>query len=242
MLNIYDPAFVKKLFNRMSASYERMNYITSLGFSLIWRHQFIDTIKTSDQPVQVLDLLSGLGENWSILLKKFPNGKFVALDFSESMIQSSSKKNHKKLNNRFLILQQDILANELHEGKYDIITCAFGLKTFDEEQLQQLAKRVFNALKKDGKFSFIEISMPPNKILCFFYKLYLSKIIPVLGSLFLGNPSDYKLLWVYTEKFKNCNKAKLIFEENGLHVKYKSYFFGCATGLIGTKQPTTNTL
>ena len=29
---IYDPAFVKGLFNRMSRSYERMNYVASFGF------------------------------------------------------------------------------------------------------------------------------------------------------------------------------------------------------------------
>ena len=33
---IYNPAFVKNLFNSMSKSYNRMNYITSFGFSERW--------------------------------------------------------------------------------------------------------------------------------------------------------------------------------------------------------------
>lgn len=41
MENIYDPEFVKGLFNRMSNSYERMNFITSFGFSIRWRRQFL---------------------------------------------------------------------------------------------------------------------------------------------------------------------------------------------------------
>jgi len=235
MLNIYDPAFVKKLFNRMSASYERMNYITSLGFSFIWRRQFIDSLEGSNKPMKVLDLLSGLGENWKILIRKFPKSEIVGLDFSEKMISSSKVKNEKKLQNRFQILQQDILNEDLPKADFDIITCAFGLKTFNDEQLHLLAQSVYYTLKKNGKFTFIEISKPSNKILCFFYKLYLSKIIPFLGKFFLGNPSDYKMLWVYTEKFKNCKNAKQIFETNGLHVSYRSYFFGCATGLVGHK-------
>jgi ubiquinone/menaquinone biosynthesis methyltransferase len=235
MLNIYDPIFVKRLFNNMSASYERMNYITSLGFSIIWRTQFIRTLEGSNQQLKVLDLLSGLGENWKILLRKFPNSDFVGLDFSEEMISSSKEKNKKKLNNRFQILHQDILNEMLPVDKFDIITCAFGLKTFNNRQIDQVAKSVFNNLKTGGKFTFIEISIPPNKTLYFLYKLYLSKIIPVLGKLFLGNPSDYKMLWLYTQNFKNCQNAKLIFESNGLHVNYKSYFFGCATGLVGHK-------
>lgn len=235
MLNIYDPNYVKKLFNRMSTSYERMNYITSLGFSIMWRRQFINTLKSSNQELNVLDLLSGLGENWKLLLRKFPYSNFTGLDFSEAMIDASTEKNKKSLHNRFTIDQKDILSDALPIDNYDVITCAFGLKTFNNEQLNQLAKVVYDSLKKNGKFTFIEISVPPNRMLRFFYKLYLCKIIPVLGRLFLGNPSDYKMLWIYTLNFENCKKALHIFERNGLKVTYKSYFFGCATGLVGYK-------
>ncbi|MBD1426148.1 class I SAM-dependent methyltransferase [Sphingobacterium arenae] len=45
----YEPAFVKKMFNRMSSSYERMNYITSFGFSIRWRRQFLEKLGKSNQ-------------------------------------------------------------------------------------------------------------------------------------------------------------------------------------------------
>ena len=74
MNNIYEPEFVKKLFNQMSSSYERMNYITSFGFSIRWRKQFLDKLGKSDENLNVIDLLSGLGENWTFLKNNFPNG------------------------------------------------------------------------------------------------------------------------------------------------------------------------
>ena len=43
--NIYNPEYVQTLFDKMSQSYERMNYITSFGFSIRWRHQFLNKIK-----------------------------------------------------------------------------------------------------------------------------------------------------------------------------------------------------
>ena len=64
MQNIYEPDFVKKLFNQMSGSYERMNFITSFGFSIIWRKQFLNKLHSSQENINVIDLLSGLGENW----------------------------------------------------------------------------------------------------------------------------------------------------------------------------------
>lgn len=63
MKNIYDPIFVKNLFNKMSKSYERMNYIASFGFSIIWRKQFIKKLDKNESKIKVIDLLSGLGEN-----------------------------------------------------------------------------------------------------------------------------------------------------------------------------------
>jgi len=233
--DIYDPSFVKEMFNSMSSSYERMNYITSFGFSIRWRKQFINDLGQSDQPVNVLDILSGLGENWKMLIRAYPNASFFALDFSEKMIQISSNKNIHSLGNRFKILNQDLLNNTLKSEAFDIITCAFGLKTFNEPQLDAIAKTIHRILKPNGRFSFIEVSTPHNKFLRLLYKLYLGKIIPVLGKLFLGNPEDYKMLWIYTEKFGDCTRVKEIFMRNKLEVTFNNYFFGCASGISGRK-------
>jgi len=232
-IDIYEPEFVKKLFNQMSSSYDRMNFITSFGFSILWRKQFINKIEHTNKEIKVLDLLSGLGENWNILIRKYPNAKFTGLDFSEEMVAKSREKNQKKLGNSFHVLQQDILNNDISSNEYDRIFCAFGLKTFNEEQLNILAKNLYRILKKDGQFSFIEISKPKNPILLFFYSFYLGKVIPILGKLFLGNPDDYKMLWTYTANFKDCSTTKSIFEKHNLKVEYHKYFWGCATGITG---------
>ncbi|MDH2207383.1 MULTISPECIES: class I SAM-dependent methyltransferase [Empedobacter] len=236
MNDIYDPTFVKKLFNKMSNSYERMNYITSFGFSIIWRKQFIKALNKKESKIKVIDLLSGLGENWSYLKNRFPNAEFYALDFSEEMVEKSRKKGKIIFQNKIEIFQDDILKNELKSEEFDIITCAFGLKTFNESQIDLLAKQVYRMLKKEGQFTFIEISKPQNSILYFLYSFYLGKIIPILGKLFLENPDDYKMLWLYTKKFESCKKVEAIFKKNNLNVQYKEYFFGCASGIYGAKK------
>lgn len=239
MEDIYDPEYIQRLFNRMSYSYERMNFITSFGFSVLWRRQFIEKVESNSNEITIIDLLSGLGENWSILTKQFPNAQFTALDFSEEMYNASQQKNSQKFGNRFRVVHQDILQNTLPSNEYDIVTCAFGLKTFNEKQLHNLAMTINRILKPDGKFIFIEISKPSNKTLLFFYKLYLSKIIPMLGKLFLGNPSDYRMLWEYTDRFGNSEHVREIFEQHALTVTFDSYFYGCATGISGHKKNTT---
>lgn len=233
--NIYNPEYVKGLFNKMSSSYERMNFITSFGFSIRWRRQFLETFKQTQHKAEIIDLLTGMGETWNATKNKLSNSTLTVLDFSDGMLKYAKQKSETKYNNEIILLQQDILKNKLPSNHYDFVTCAFGLKTFNDEQLNVLALETKRILKSGGQFSFIEVSKPNNRILKTLYGFYLGKIIPILGRLLLGNPEEYKMLWQYTNKFDNAKKATEIFADTGLKTEFNSYFYGCATGFYGTK-------
>ncbi|MBT2498856.1 class I SAM-dependent methyltransferase [Agromyces sp. ISL-38] len=55
---IYDPRYVRGLFDRMSRSYERMNYVMSFGFSARWRRQMMQLVDRPDEASDVIDLTS----------------------------------------------------------------------------------------------------------------------------------------------------------------------------------------
>ena len=232
--NIYSPDFVKNLFDQMSGSYDRMNYITSLGFSLRWRKQFLRPLVASEEPLEVLDLLTGMGETWGFILEKFPKANVTALDFSTEMLRGAQARNQRKFAGRIRLVQQDALANELGGGRFDLVVCSFGLKTFDPNQCTQLAREVERVLKPGGRFAFVEVSKPDSRILRMLYGFYLGMVIPVLGKA-LGNPESYRMLWRYVEKFVDAKKAMDTFRDCGLDARYESYFYGCATGFSGTK-------
>lgn len=234
--SIYNPEYVKGLFNRMSSSYEQMNYITSFGFSIRWRTQFLEPFQSTTDKIEIIDLMTGMGETWNALKNKFPNAKLSALDFSTEMLKNAKTKSEKHFDNNVLLLQQDILKSDLPSNNYDIVICAFGLKTFDNEQLQVLATETKRILKVGGQFSFIEVSKPTNKILRQLYGFYLGQVIPVLGKLLLGNPIEYKMLWRYTDNFDNAKRAEETFNNLGLTTKSNSYFYGCSTGFSGHKR------
>lgn len=219
----------------MSSSYERMNFITSFGFSIRWRRQFLEHFKQTNHKAEIIDLLTGMGETWNATKNKLPNSNLTVLDFSDGMLKYAKRKSKTKFNNEVTVLQQDILKNELPSNHFDFVTCAFGLKTFNAKQMQTLALETKRILKQGGQFSFIEISKPNNKILKTLYGFYLGQIIPFLGRLLLGNPEEYKMLWQYTNKFDNAKTATKIFLQAGLITDFSSYFYGCATGLYGTK-------
>lgn len=228
---------MSELFNRMSGSYERVNYLTSFGFSLRWRQQLMKKIQQHDEVHEVIDLMTGMGETWSSIVHRFPNTNLTALDFSSGMLSHAASRNEKYYQQKVKLIQADLLAATLPSNHYDVVICAFGMKTFNQDQLSKLAHEVKRILKPGGQFSFIEISKPDNLILRSLYQFYLKHLIPILGKLLLGDPAEYRMLWFYTNQFVNAKTTCELFNNAGLKTSYHSYFYGCSTGISGVKEP-----
>lgn len=231
----YEAQFVEKLFDKMSASYSRMNYITSFGFSERWRKQCVNEIDISKGMV-IVDLMTGMGECWKHIHRKAKKeAKIIGVDFSKEMMNKSKKNKEKFRNRKIELLREDIFENSIEENSVDTVISGFGLKTFNPQQIENLAEEIKRILKPNGNFSLIDVSVPKNKTLKLFYIFYLKNIIPLLGKLFLGNMDAYKMLGIYTAEFENSKNVEQIFKNRGFEVEYVEYFYGCATGIKGVK-------
>ena len=221
----------------MSLTYERMNTITSFGFSNRWRRRCV--YELAIQPNQtVVDLMSGMGETWEYICQKIgPGGTLKGVDFCEGMLRYADQKTKKPTFSVYNIEihKQNVLAGTLPAESADHVIVAFGLKTFNSQQINQLAVEIKRILKPGGQFSCVEVSVPPHALLRVLYLFYLRKIIPVLGALFLGNPQAYQMLGIYSNRFRNSNQAWQLFQDAGLRCQPTSYFFGCASGIVGSK-------
>lgn len=235
MKDIYEPKFVEKLFDKMSSSYSKVNYITSFGFSERWRRQCVEEIGIEKGKI-VVDLMTGMGECWKHILKKSDkNSKLIGLDFSTEMINRAEKNKTKFKKSTIEVLKENVFQNSIENQTADYVISGFGLKTFNDEQLGELSNEINRILKPNGKFSLIDVSVPKSKILKPFYMFYLKNVIPILGKVFLGSPETYKMLGVYTEEFGNSKNTHRIFNRPEFDVEYVEYFFGCASGIKGRK-------
>ena len=233
---IYEPEFVESLFDKMSNSYERINILFSFGFTYMWRREMINKLtKSSKENLEIIDLMTGMGETWELIKRKYPTSTLTGLDISEGMLKRAKKKNKEKFNDRIILIKENVLNNSLKSKKYDVVFSAFGLKTFNKDQIKHLAKEVKRILKPAGEFAFVEISKPSNYLLNLFYELYIGKITPQITKLLLGDPIEYRMLWEYTKRYENSKWIVEIFEEVGLKTQFDNYFFGCGTGIHGLK-------
>ncbi len=233
--SIYNPSFVRALFDEMSGTYGLVNWVSSFGFCRRWRRQCLVQVEI-DGGARVFDLMTGMGElcpriAWAVGAA----GRIVAVDLSPVMCEKARQYCDGRLACAVDVVEANALCSNLPSGTADVVLSSFGLKTFSQDQIRQLAGEVERLLKPSGTFSFIEISVPPSVWLRTPYMLYLKRVIPAIGWLFMGNPANYRLLGVYTEGFDSCYTAASAFRDAGLETEVRSFFFGCATGLVGHK-------
>lgn len=233
--DIYSPEYVGQLFERMSATYDRVNRITSFGFSVRWRRQCVRLLDLKPG-MTVVDFMTGMGEAWPHILDGIgTTGQLAAVDFCPAMIRMAEKQRKQFDGYSIDLLVEDALRCSLPDDSADAVVATFGLKTFMKPQIEQFAAEIRRVLRPGGTFSLIEVSMPDNVLLSAPYLFYLKKVIPRLGKAFLGDPDTYRMLGVYTEKFKNCRLVMDCFERAGMEVRQVNYFGGCASGLVGRK-------
>ncbi len=233
--DMYDPQFVRRLFNEMSATYGVTNYLSSFGFCRRWREQCVAQVPIRPG-MTVYDLMTGMGECWPLINRRLRNeGKLVALDFSDEMCRRAEARKARLPHLNVEVVEQDFLHNTLPSASADCLVSCFGLKTFSDVQKERVAREIARLLKPGGMFSLLEISVPPGALLRVPYMGYLTYGIPLIGKLLLGNPDNYRMLGLYTEMFKDCGTMRALLQQQGLDVEQRRYFFGCATALRGRK-------
>ncbi len=234
--HLYDPEFVTSLFDEMSKTYGIVNSISSFGFCVIWRKQCANLLEYVNGET-VVDLMSGMAE-LSITINRTNSGlHFEAIDLSQAMCDLASTNVERKGLSSCNVVRGDALNTSFEPGYADAVVSTFGLKTFSSQQLKELASEICRILKPGGQIAFLEISVPRVSILRVPYMFYLNRVIPFVGRLFMGNPDNYRLLGIYTSRFKNCDAAIEIFRAAGLVIEPQTFFFGCATGFRGKKPP-----
>lgn len=239
--DIYDPAFVKGVFDRCSGRYIAFSYACSFGFTERWRRQCVEALP-DDLGANGLDLMAGTGEAWPHLLRRCPQTQSItAVDISSGMHRRAIERLHRHRAHKIAFIEDDVLASGLPDASADFIISTFGLKTFNADQHAKLAALVARVLKPGGAFSFIEASDPKDWVFRPLYRLHLLSILPLIERALLRGAQDFSMIGAYTTAFGDASHFGQLLEGEGLSVRFRRYFFGCATGVSGTKPPPTLT-
>lgn len=236
-VDIYDSAFVKGVFDRCSERYIAFSYLCSLGFTERWRRQCVAHMPEPPRPHPTgYDLMAGTGEAWPHLLRRWPDiAEITAVDISSGMHRRAMERLHAHRAHKIEFIEDDVLKSRLTDESADFVISTFGLKTFNADQHEQLARLVARVLKPGGVFSMIEASDPRGWALRPLYLLHLKRVLPLVERFLLKGAQDFAMIGTYSTNFGNAERFADALRRHGLEVAFRKHFFGCATGVSGRK-------
>ncbi|MBO9725642.1 MAG: class I SAM-dependent methyltransferase [Novosphingobium sp.] len=237
--DIYDPGFVKGVFDRCSDKYISFSYVCSMGFTERWRRQCVAELKLGEEARHGYDLMAGTGEVWPHLLAAHPHiERITAIDISSGMHKRAMGRLHTMRAHRIAFIEDDVLASDLPDASADFVISTFGLKTFNPEQHRRLAALTARVLKPGGRFAYIEASDPKGWFLRPLYLFHLKVVLPLIERLFLRGAQDFAMIGAYSTRFGDAATLVEMLREEGLDAEFRKAFFGCATIACGSRAAT----
>ena len=140
-----DPAAIGGMFDRIAASYDRMNRIMTAGQDLRWRRAAADmaAVTLGDE---VLDVAAGTGDMAIEMGKRvLPGGSVLGIDIAPDMLAVARGKSTDAAI-RYEVGGVDAIA---YKEQFDAVTVAFGFRNFPDRE--HAVRMMAHALKPGGR-------------------------------------------------------------------------------------------
>ena len=218
---------VEEMFNNISSKYDLLNHLLSLNIDKLWRKNTIK--KLSDKnPSLILDIATGTGD-FAISASKIEGAKIVGIDISAGMLEVGIQKINKKgLSKRIELQKADSENLPFENDLFDAAIVGFGVRNF--ENLEKGLSEILRVLKPGGVFYVLEFSKPVKSPFKQIYKLYFTRILPLIGRMVSKDSRAYTYLPESVNEFPDGERFLTILAEVGFgNNRYFTQTFGIAT-------------
>lgn len=176
---------VRSMFDKISALYDLTNRVLSLWQDVPWRKIVSKKLNGS---TKVLDLCCGTGDLTFAVSNS--SNMVVGVDFSGRMLKKANIKSDKQ-NGKTFFIQADALRLPFKSSAFDSATIAFGIRNLSDFYVG--INEMSRVVKGEGSLCILEFSKPQSRIVRALYKLYLSRVVPVIGWFITGTDAYYYL-------------------------------------------------
>jgi demethylmenaquinone methyltransferase/2-methoxy-6-polyprenyl-1,4-benzoquinol methylase len=233
------PAEKEKLvhqhFDTVSARYDFMNTLLSLGMHHLWKRAAVRLmgLKTGDL---VLDVCGGTADLAILAAKTIgPSGRVLVYDINRAMMAAGRPKLAKaNLTSRIAFLQGDAELLACPDESFDAAMVGFGIRNLTHPELG--FQEMHRVLKPGGRFMCLEFSQPVATWFRRLYDFYSFYIIPLMGRLFVGSWQAYTYLPESIRMFAHPEEVSATLEGLGFtQVRYRRLTNGIAVIHLAVK-------
>ncbi len=223
-----EPGKVKKMFDGIASSYDRMNDLMTGGLHHRWRQMGVMLARV-DPGGSALDVCCGTGD-FAFELKREvgPKGRVVGVDVSKEMLDVAREKcGRNQLYVEFY--EGDVLDLPFADGGlrydatpmgFDACTVGFGIRNVPD------VVRAFSEMRRvcrpGAKVVCLEITQSDIPVFKQFYKLWFDRVVPVMGRAVSRDKDAYTYLPDSVKRFPEPEVLKTQMELAGLkNVRYE---------------------
>jgi demethylmenaquinone methyltransferase/2-methoxy-6-polyprenyl-1,4-benzoquinol methylase len=225
---------IRRMFDKIAPSYDRLNHALSLGIDRRWRRTAVDALGIH-QPQQILDIATGTGDFALLLAKRIKPQHIVGADISEGMMAVGREKvKEEGLQNVISFQYEDCMQLSFPDGSFDAVTSAYGVRNF--QNLDKGLQEMQRVLRPGGHLLIVELTPPPSFPMKQLFWLYAHVVMPLLGRLISHDDSAYTYLPASMEAFPQPEQMEGILRKAGFtEVQWRRFTFGISTMYLATK-------
>jgi len=172
--------YVKDVFTEIASYYDEMNDLMSMGMIKGW-HRFMMKKAGDLRSKKCLDIGTGTGEIAFLLSENAgKDGEVCGVDLTPKMLEFAEAK-MKKMNLPKPIVFEvgDALNLRFDDNSFDVVTSGYMLRNVTD--IQKTIDEMYRVLKPGGRAVVAELSKPNNRVIRFFYELYMKHRVYWLG-------------------------------------------------------------
>lgn len=222
-----DANTVRRMFDRISPAYDRMNRLMSVGLDGRWRRLAADAAAL--QPADAaIDVCCGTGDLAIELRRRVgPAGRVVGLDFAERMLEIARVKSR-----AVEWLAGDALALPFAEGEFAAATIAFGMRNLADHR--RGFAELLRVVAPGGRVVCLELTEPPASIAPA-ARIWTDRAVPLLGRLVGRDADAYRYLPSSVHRFPSAPELAGVMRAAGLQgVTFRRLVPGVVALHVGT--------
>ncbi len=224
--------FVQQKFSAVTAKYDFLNSLLSLGIDRLWRYKTVKTLRDAQGPI--LDICAG---TLPLSREVYRQTKLhvVALDFCFDMLRYGMTRLSEKESRHIHCVCGDGENLPLPGETFGGFTVAFGIRNLAD--LEKGFSEMYRVLRPGGRGAILEFSRPSTPIFKELYRFYLHKVLPGIGGVISGDQEAYVYLAESIQGFFSQEEVCTMLKESGfVEVTFKPMTLGIVT-LYCCKKP-----